>query len=324
MCTAVSFQSRDHYFGRNLDLSYSYHESVAVTPRRYPLRFRKASTLDNHLAMIGMAYVKDGFPLYYEATNEKGLSMAGLNFPQTAVYREETAGMDNVTPFELIPWLLAQCATVAQARPLLARLNVLNLPFSDELPLSPLHWMLADAQEAIVLEPHAEGLRIHENAIGVLTNEPAFPTHLDALRSYLHLTPNEPNNAFAPALALTPTSLGLGALGLPGDASSTSRFVRAAFTLHNSRRCEGENESVSQFFHILNSVRVPKGFVRLDNGKDHLTIYSSCCNTAKGVYYYTTHDNSQPTAVDMHRTDLDGSNVTAYPMLTDTRIHWQN
>ena len=69
MCTAVSFQSRDHYFGRNLDLSYSYHESVAVTPRRYPLRFRKASTLDNHLAMIGMAYVKEGCPLYYEATN---------------------------------------------------------------------------------------------------------------------------------------------------------------------------------------------------------------------------------------------------------------
>lgn len=324
MCTAISFHSRDHYFGRNLDLSYSYHESVTVTPRHYPLHFRKLDTLDTHLAMIGMAYVMKELPLYYEATNEKGLSMAGLNFPKSAVYREETAGMDNAASFELIPWILAQCATVAQARPLLARLNVLNLSFSNELPLSPLHWILADAQETVILEPHAEGLRIYDNPVGVLTNEPPFPTHLDNLRSYLHLTPNEPENTFAPGLDLVPASFGLGAIGLPGDPSSPSRFVRAAFTLHNSRCGEGESESVSQFFHILNSVRVPRGIVRLSNDKNHLTIYSCCCNTSKGVYYYTTHDNSQITAVDMHRTDLDGSEVTAYPMLTETQIHWQN
>ena len=86
MCTAAAFQNQDFYFGRNLDLDYSYHEEITITPRNYPFRFRYAETLSQHYAMIGMAYVADDYPLYYEATNEAGLSMAGLNFPGNADY----------------------------------------------------------------------------------------------------------------------------------------------------------------------------------------------------------------------------------------------
>ena len=86
MCTAAVYQTKDHYFGRNLDLEYSYQESITIAPRNYPFSFRKLPEMKTHYAIIGMAYVLEGYPLYYDATNEKGLSMAGLNFPGSAAY----------------------------------------------------------------------------------------------------------------------------------------------------------------------------------------------------------------------------------------------
>ena len=97
MCTAISFPTKDHYFGRNLDLEYSYDESVTITPRNFPFYFRHQKPLPTHYAMIGMAYIYEEYPLYYEATNEKGLSMAGLNFPENAEYQMYKEEMDNVT-----------------------------------------------------------------------------------------------------------------------------------------------------------------------------------------------------------------------------------
>lgn len=100
MCTAVTYKTKDHYFGRNLDLDFSYNESVTVTPRNYPFKFREEGARETHFAMIGMAFVLEGYPLYYEATNEKGLSMAWLNFPENAVamprgcVRLEDGGLD--------------------------------------------------------------------------------------------------------------------------------------------------------------------------------------------------------------------------------------
>ena len=73
MCTAIVYSAGgDHYFGRNLDLEYSYDETVTITPRNHPICFRRAKTLHQHYALIGMAYVTDGYPLYYEAINEIG------------------------------------------------------------------------------------------------------------------------------------------------------------------------------------------------------------------------------------------------------------
>ena len=139
MCTSISYKANDHYFGRNLDLEYSYNETVVITPRNYSFSFRRAASLDVHFSMIGMAFVVDGYPLYYDATNEHGLSMAGLNFPTNADYKEPADGKENNTPFEFIPWILGRCKTVDEARMLLSGLNLINESFSEELPLSPLH-----------------------------------------------------------------------------------------------------------------------------------------------------------------------------------------
>lgn len=323
MCTAVTYKTTDHYFGRNLDYEFSYSETVTVTPRNYPFHFRRMGDMSSHYAMIGMAFVQVDYPLYYDATNEKGLSMAGLNFPGNADYKPEDPARDNVTPFEFIPWILGQCATVSEARDKLSRLSLLKEDFNPQLPLSPLHWMISDRDESIVVESVREGLKIYDNPVGVMTNNPAFDFHLLNLANYMGLTRDEPVSRFSQELTLKPYSRGMGAIGLPGDLSSASRFVKAAFTKLNSLSGQSESESISQFFHILASVAQQRGCCRVENGFEY-TIYSSCCNTDKGIYYYTTYENSQITGVDMHRENLDGTALVSYPLIQGQQIRMQN
>ena len=324
MCTAISFTTKDHYFGRNLDLEYSYIETVTITPRNYPLLFRKKESLNTHYAMIGIAYVHNGYPLYYDATNEMGLSMAGLNFPRNADYKPEMLEKDNITPFEFIPWILGQCSTVKDAKVLLDKINLLEEHYSDKLPLSPLHWMISDRESSITVESVKDGLKIYENPVGVLTNNPTFDMQLFHLNNYMNLSPQKPENCFSDKVKLERYSNGMGALGMPGDWSSQSRFVKTAFTKLNSVCGASEEESVSQFFHILGSVEHQRGCVDMGNELYEITLYSSCCNTDKGIYYYRTYENSQITAVDMFRENLDGEKVITYPLIKEQQIKWQN
>ncbi len=143
MCTAVNYKADGYYFGRNLDLHYSNDEKVTITPRNFPLKFRSAGELDHHYAIIGMATVMDGYPLYYDATNEKGVSMAGLNFPGNTVFHPFEEGKDNVSPFEFILWILGQSKDMAEVRELLSKIHLYDEPFSREVPLAPLHYMIA-------------------------------------------------------------------------------------------------------------------------------------------------------------------------------------
>ena len=324
MCTAATYQTKDHYFGRTLDFEFSYEETVTITPRSYPLHFRKVKKPDKHYAMIGMAYVVDDYPLYYDATNEKGLSMAGLYFAGNADYKQEAADRDNVSPFEFIPWILGQCSNIVEAKKLLDRMNLVEEHFSSELPLSPLHWIISDRDASITVESVKEGLKVYDNPVGVLTNNPSFDYQMFNLNNYMSLSIDTPENLFSKDLDLAIYSRGMGAMGLPGDLSSASRFVKVAFTKMNSLSGDSESESISQFFHILGSVDQQRGCVRMGEGKYEITIYTSCCNTDKGIYYYTTYENHQITAVDIHRENLEDSRLVSYPLVKGQQILWQN
>lgn len=324
MCTAVTYQTKDFYFGRTLDYEYSYCEAVTVTPRNFSLQFRNKKPVENHYAMIGMAYVVKDYPLYYDGVNEKGLAMAGLNFVGNAVYGKCVSGRDNVAQFEFIPWILSQCASVKEAEDLIARTNLTDTAFSSELPPAQLHWIIADREKAVTVESVKEGIRIYPNPVGVLTNNPPFDVQMFQLNNYMHLSPKAHRNHFSDRLQLQAYSRGMGALGLPGDLSSQSRFVRASFVKQNSVSGETEEESVSQFFHILGAVEQQRGCCELENGEYEITIYTSCCNTDKGIYYYTTYDNHQITAVDMHKEDLNGESLACYPLITQQQIRFQN
>ena len=324
MCTAVTYKTKDFYFGRTLDYEFSYKEEVTVTPHNFPFHFRHMGTLQQHYAIIGMAFVQDQYPLYYDAVNEKGLGMAGLNFVGNAFFGDVVEGRDNVPVFEFIPWILSQCATTQQARELIEKINLTNEPFSAQLPCASLHWLIADREEAITVEAMADGIHIHPNPVGALTNNPPFEQQLFRLNDFRHLSPKDPENTFSKDLELSRYSRGMGAMGLPGDLSSQSRFVRVSFVKMNSVSEETEKKSVSQFFHILGAVDQQRGCCDVGRGEYEITIYTSCCNADKGIYYYTTYDNHQITAVDMHKENLDGSALARYPLIQDQQIFQQN
>lgn len=162
MCTAATYATKDHYFGRTLDYEFSYHEAVTITPRNYPFRFRKMTVLEHHYAIIGMAMV------------------------------------------------------------------------IDDYPLSPLHWMISDKESSLTVECVKEGLKIYNNPIGILTNNPPFDFQMLHLSNYMNLTSKVAVSRFSDAFNLDAYSRGMGAIGLPGDLSSASRFVKAAFTKTNS------------------------------------------------------------------------------------------
>lgn len=324
MCTAVTYRTKDFYFGRTLDYEFSYGDEVTVTPRHYPFRFRHVGDMDSHYAIIGMACVAENYPLYYDAVNEKGLGMAGLNFVGNAYYTEITEYKDNIAQFEFIPWILGQCASVQEAKAQIRRMNLVNTRFSKMFPLAQLHWIIADHGEAITVESVKDGIRVYDNPIGVLTNNPPFDMQMFQLNNYMHLSSKSPQNHFSSELSLSAYSRGMGALGLPGDLSSQSRFIRAAFMKMNSVSGSSELESISQFFHILGSVDQQRGCCDVGDEKYEITLYTSCCNADKGIYYYTTYENHQITAVDMNRENLNDTHLVRYPLIYGEQIKMQN
>ncbi len=324
MCTAISFKNGDTYFGRTLDLEYHYNEEVVITPRNYTFNFRHTESVKKHFAIIGIATVEDNYPLYYDAVNEKGLCAAGLNFPKSAVYSKFQQGHQNVAVFEFIPFILSKFKSVSEVKDFLSTASITDSPFNEKFPTATLHWLISDREGSITVESTEKGLNVYDNPIGVLTNEPEFPYQLLNLANYMNLTSSEPSNNFSENVDIQAYSRGMGAVGLPGDNSSTSRFVRASFMKLNSRCGVSESDNVNQFFHILGSVNQIKGSVRLKNGKDVYTVYTSCCNTDKMIFYYTTYDNSQITAVKMNNADIDSDNLIRYLMIDEFQIKYHN
>ena len=325
MCTASEYITEDHYFGRNFDYEISYNERVCITPRNYEFKFRKIDDMKTHYAIIGITAGIDEYPLYYDACNEKWVAIAGLNFAGNAIYRKIEEDMVNVTPFEFIPYLLSQAESVDDVRKLLENLNMVNINFSENLPLSPLHWMISDDKSSIIVEPLENGLKIYDNPVGVLTNNPTFDMQLFNLNNYMSLSVKTPENNFSKNFELDTYSRGIGAIGLPGDLSSSSRFVKVAFTRENSVSGTSEGESVSQFFHILGSVDQQKGLTFIDDPDLYeYTIYSSCYNTNKCILYYKTYDNHQITAVDLNKENLEGDALVFYPLIDEAQINFVN
>ena len=325
MCTAATYQTKDFYIGRTLDYEFSYGDQITITPRNYPFRFRYMGQMTKSLCSDRNGTCGGRIIRYITMLSmRKVLGMAGLNFVGNAAYESEKADRENVAQFEFIPWVLSQCASMNEVRTLLERINLTGTSFSPQLPTAGLHWIIADKDDCITVESMADGLHIYDNPVGILTNNPPFDMQMFQLNNYMSLSAKQPENSFAPELGLSTYSRGMGAMGLPGDLSSASRFVRAAFVKQHSVSGESEAESVSQFFHILGAVDQPRGCCDVGEGKYEITIYTSCCNASKGIYYYTTYENHQITAVDMHRVDLDGEQLVTYEVVTGERINRAN
>lgn len=299
MCTAVN---TENFFGRNLDYEHGFGEKVILTPRRFPFRFAK-----EHPAMIGIGIEEGGYPLYFEAMNEYGVGVAGLNFPENAHYFEKNESKTCIPSFEVIPFLLSQIKSVREAKELLKGAVITDTPFSESLSPSPLHWLVGDGKESLVIESTKEGLTLYDNPVGVLANSPPFPHQLSFLRYHLNLTSGMAENRFSKKLELTPYSRGMGGIGLPGDLSSTSRFVRSSFVKENSK-----SDTLSQFFHILTSVEQIEGLAEVKKSEYEKTLYSSAYSREDFTLYYTTYTNRRITAVTLQYAE--GESLIAYNM----------
>lgn len=308
MCTSITYYTNKHHlFGRNLDLEVPIliDGKVTVIPKNYEFTFRHVRPIHTQYAMIGMAKVVDDFPLYFDAINEVGLGVAGLNFPENAVYNSYRPNRPNIAAFELIPWILCQFRTVDEVRAKCSNMNIIDTPFSDTIATTPLHWMVADKEKSIVIEQTYTGLHIYDNPVGVLTNNPPFDTQLFNLSNYMGISSEQIHNEFSDKINLRPYSFGMGGIGMPGDLSSMSRFVRASFVRLHSISDGTLNQDISQFFHILRSVEQPRGCVHVKDNEYEITQYMSCGDLDNGVYYYQTYDDLHTIhAFDLHKADL--------------------
>ena len=323
MCTAVTYKTNDFYFGRNLDYETEFGESVVIMPRKYNVSMSNSDMLGGDYAVCGMAHVEKGFPLFYDAMNEKGLCAAGLNFVGNAFYNKPSDKKYNVAQYEFIPWLLARCANLEEAKKSINKMNMTDTPFSENLPSAMLHWLISDKTGSVTLEITKSGMFLYDNPVGVLTNNPPFSMQLFSLNNYMSLSSSNPENRFGD-VELSVYSRGMGALGLPGDLSSQSRFIRACFAKLNSKSEPEEAASVSQFFHILGATEQQRGCCEVGKGKYEITIYSSCCNADKGIYYYKTYENSAITAVDMKKEKLGGGRLICYPLRNKQEVFFEN
>ena len=298
MCTAVRFtdDQGNMFFGRNLDWSFDYGQTVLRTPgdAAVPAAFERPDDPARGHDVIGVGITALGVPLYFDCANDAGLAVAGLNFPQSAHYAAGPVdGSVNVAAYEFPYWVARNFGSVAEARAALAGVSVVAKAVSDKLPVANLHWIVADATGAIVVECMEDGLRVWEDDVDVLTNEPNFGWHRQNLRNYLTLTDADPAPASWGGAELRAFGSGEGLRGVPGDYSGPSRFVKVAFVNAHYPVQTGEKGNVTRLFRTLGSVAVPEGCARMADGSYEKTLYTSGFSAATRSYYYATYDDPQ-------------------------------
>ena len=309
MCTALGFKTDfGCFFGRNMDLSYSFNQSpIFLNKGFHYLDPVTNKTVALNRSIIGMGTVIDNHPALAEGMNCDRLGCAGLNFSRYAYYEKNTVdGKINLAPYDFILYILSNFSSVTEIKENLPSIELVSIPINKDTPIATLHWMICDRTGAsIVVERTKSGLICYDNPVGVMTNDPPFDWHLTNLNEYIKISPFDCNPTAWSNHQLKGLGVGNGALGLPGDFESVSRFVRAAFLRANLPQMDNENEAISLFFHILDNVAMPKGSVIVEGNRASYTLYSSCMNLDKGIYYFRTYQNSRISAINMNNVTTD-------------------
>ncbi|MGL5415385.1 MAG: choloylglycine hydrolase [Clostridium sp.] len=328
MCTALTLKTKEneHLFGRNMDIEYEFGQSVGIVPRGF--KYLNSVTKEEErtkYAVMGMMTVMENHPMLADGMNEKGLAVAGLNFPTYAYYETESvAGKTNISVYDVMFWIVSNFASLDEVRKEALNLNIMNIPFNEKTPTPTLHWIVTDKSgESIVIEKTKEGIKVFENKVGVLTNSPTFDWHETNLRQYIGLYANQVAKETWSDQELPALGQGTGCVGLPGDFTPASRFIRAAFLRHFALANDSDSMAVNEFFHILNNVAMVRGSVRTPERSD-ITIYTSCMNLEKGIYYYNTYNNNSLNAVNMNKEKLDGDELILFPYNDKLEVTYQN
>lgn len=306
MCTGIRFVdvAGKMYAGRNLDWECGYGQKIVVTPRNYvrPYAFEQHAT---GFATIGTCIVVENVPLYFDCGNEKGLYIAGLNFPGYAQYEANAVeGKTNVAAYEFPLWVASSFTSVDEAEAALKNVAIVGKPINENYPVALLHFLICDAKRSIVVEYMPDGIHIHHDAVDVLTNQPTFDWHMEHLRSYLNLSSEFQPTVKWGNVELAPYGSGENLVGMPGSNYSPDRFVRVAYYNTHYPVQSGESANVTRLFRTLGSVEQFLGGGLMEDGKYEYTVYTGGFSSVTNTYYMSVYENPAIKSYPMSDADL--------------------
>lgn len=294
MCTGIRFTDDEGnmVFGRNLDWSFSYGESILVTPRGFSADYTYGTPGNAEpRAVIGVGVEMNAMPMYFDCANENGLAVAGLNFPGYASFASEPQnGRINILTGEFPLWIARNFDTVDEVEQVLENVTLVA-PDDPKHPKSFLHWLIGDAKRSIVIEQMADGMHIHHDDVDVLTNQPTFDWHMENLRNYMNTGSDMAEPVTWGGKTLTAWGAGVSMHGIPGDVSSPSRFVRVAYTNTHYPVQNGETANIARLFHTLGAVQMVEGMAKMADGKYEKTLFTSGYYAKTKAYYMNTYED---------------------------------
>lgn len=321
-CTGIMLKDQDNSFvnGRTVEFGIAIDSSVAVVPRNYTFvgqtPMGKGMQYTSKYAAVGVIAYKDLNLL--DGLNEKGLAVGAFYFPTFAQYTPETAKNQNasLSPGDFPNWLLTQFATVGEVRQAIERGKVVITPtimpgWGSTLP--PFHYVVYDKSGAsIAIEPINGKLVVSNNPLGVFTNSPPLDWHMTNLRNYISLNTHNVPEVTLGGQTFKELGQGNGMLGLPGDFTPPSRFVRAAIFSTTAIPAENADAGIQQIFHILNNFDIPVGVARAEsNGVTNTdyTLLTMARDPQNLRYYYKSYDDQTIRMVQLNSFDLNAKTI---------------
>jgi choloylglycine hydrolase len=318
-CTGIRLIATDRsvVYGRTNEWgAFDMHSRVAVIPRGYSFTGLTPDGLNGRKwkAKYGVVGIDaDGKDYLSDGMNEEGLAAGLFYLPGFTCYSEyETNKADNsITAIDVIAFILTQFATVDKVRKGMSKVRV--VPVVEEeigIPVAA-HWMVTDPDgESVVIEYIDGEIRIFDNPLGVITNAPNFDWHMTNLRNYLNLSPVALPDRIIDNLDFAPLGAGSGMIGLPGDFTPPSRFVRAVAWTQTARPTETSSETVYEVFRILDNFNVPLGAAEGSDGNCSTegmrssTQWTTAWDLSECVLYYHTQHNRRVRALYMKELDF--------------------
>lgn len=311
-CTGIILRSLDGVTvpARTMEFSFDIQSNIVVVPAG-----TRMTTLALNDKEEGFTYTaKYGFvgancldkPIVLDGVNEKGLYFGAFYFARNAVFEKLTAENREraISSEELGSWILSQFATVDEVQAELPKMTIVGTWIEEINSVAPFHYTVTDPTgKSLVIEYTRDGMKVFDNKVNVVTNDPTYDWHQTNLNNYIGLGPVNRDAVTVGNLELRPFGLGSGMVGLPGDLSSPSRFVRAVAFANTSLPAGDVDEAVFNAFHILNAFDIPKGAVREpgDQGLTDYTIWTSVVDTRNAKYYYKTFQSQAVECIDVRR-----------------------
>ncbi|MCA9016869.1 MAG: choloylglycine hydrolase family protein [Planctomycetaceae bacterium] len=330
-CTGITVKPKDGsvVFGRTLEFAVSLESNVIFIPRNHsnvgtaPNK-KQGLRWNSQFGIVGMNAFN--LPIIADGINEKGLHVGIFYFPDYAKYQDvsDREISKTISPMEVPLYLLGTCVTVEDVTKQVQQIKVGNVVMEQMGGVPPFHYIASDASgKSVVLEYVNGKLNIHQNPLGVFTNAPTFDWHMTNLGNYVNLLTNNISQIKIDGQTIKGLGQGSGMLGLPGDFTPPSRFVRAVAFSASVFPVDTAREGVLQVFHVLNQFDIPKGAARGDeNGKvsADYTMWTSVSDLKNQRYYFRTYDDSTIRIVNLNSLNLDGNQIQTISIQGEEQI----